>query len=71
MLPVVSNAPGSELASASFAFCSSSALIGVTIIPLISLKISVTAGAVASVRMPPATTNGPGLFRNMNCEYAP
>jgi len=68
---LLSNAPGSEFASESLAFWSSSPSMGFSMMPAISLKISVTAGAVASVRTLPATVNGPGLRRNVNCEYVP
>ena len=46
-------------------------IIGPSSIPAISLKIAVTAGAVTSVRIPPATTKGPALRRKMNCDEAP
>ena len=57
------NSPSTSLAS-----CSSSADIGFSVIPRISLKISATAGAVTSMRTAVATWNGPALRRKVNCE---
>ena len=68
---LVSNSAGSDRTSESFASVSSSGVIAVSRMRRISLKISVTAGAVTSVRTPDATRNGPALRRNTNCELAP
>ena len=57
-----------SLDNESFPQLQHSPAIGFLTIPAISLKISVTAAAVVSVRIPPATTNGPAPRRNIKLE---
>ena len=67
----VSNNPGKDRAKESLEIVSSSLVSGSVRMRANSLKISLTAGAVTSVRTPVPTTNGPGPRRKENAEPAP